>query len=153
RAPLDHSDDRRHPAPGPEHEPCGCLPDQRRLEGQGSEAHLQQLDRELSWLLRPGRSRNADRVRGERHRAGADYRQRDPNLQRRPRELHDRELTSTLRRRSRTSAPPALEHQEEPIMSTTGFTSTARRELARRVSGGLEIALFWDRRDNSTSID
>ena len=38
-------------------------------------------------------------------------------------------------------------------MSTTAFTSTARRELARRVSGGLEIALFWDRRDNSTSID
>jgi hypothetical protein len=38
-------------------------------------------------------------------------------------------------------------------MSTTGFTGKARRELARRVSGGLEIALFWDRRDNSTSID
>ena len=38
-------------------------------------------------------------------------------------------------------------------MSSTGFTGTARRELARRVSGGLEIALFWDRRDNSTSID
>jgi hypothetical protein len=38
-------------------------------------------------------------------------------------------------------------------MSTTGFSEKARRELARRVSGGLEIALFWDRSDNSTSID
>jgi hypothetical protein len=38
-------------------------------------------------------------------------------------------------------------------MSTTAVTSTARRELARRVSGGLEITLFWDSRDNSTSID
>jgi len=38
-------------------------------------------------------------------------------------------------------------------MSKTAFTGTARRELARRISGGIEIALFWDRRDNSTSID
>jgi hypothetical protein len=38
-------------------------------------------------------------------------------------------------------------------MSTTAFAGTARHELARRISGGLEIALFWDRRDNSTSID
>ena len=40
-------------------------------------------------------------------------------------------------------------------MSTTAHTATAiaRRELARRVNGGLEITLFWDARDNSTSID
>ena len=38
-------------------------------------------------------------------------------------------------------------------MSTTAVTEDVRRELARRVNGGLEIALFWDRRDNSTSID
>ena len=38
-------------------------------------------------------------------------------------------------------------------MSTTTITGTTRRELARRVNGGLEITLFWDRRDNSTSID
>ena len=38
-------------------------------------------------------------------------------------------------------------------MSTTPLTCAARHELARRVSGGLEITLFWDGRDGSTSID
>ena len=38
-------------------------------------------------------------------------------------------------------------------MSTTATTCAARRELARRVNGGLEITLCWDGRDNSTSID
>ena len=38
-------------------------------------------------------------------------------------------------------------------MSTTTITRASRRELAMRVNGGLEITLFWDRRDNSTSID
>jgi hypothetical protein len=38
-------------------------------------------------------------------------------------------------------------------MSTTTITGTSRHELATRVNGGLEITLFWDRRDNSTSID
>jgi hypothetical protein len=38
-------------------------------------------------------------------------------------------------------------------MNTATLTETTRRELDRRVSGGLEIALFWDQRDNSTSID
>jgi len=38
-------------------------------------------------------------------------------------------------------------------MNIATLTETTRRELARRVSGGLEIALFWDKRDNSTSID
>jgi hypothetical protein len=38
-------------------------------------------------------------------------------------------------------------------MSTTATTNTARRELARRANGGLEITLFWHPRDNSTSID
>ena len=38
-------------------------------------------------------------------------------------------------------------------MTIATLTETTRRELARRVSGGLEIALFWDKRDNSTSID
>jgi hypothetical protein len=28
-------------------------------------------------------------------------------------------------------------------MSTTTLTDTSRRELARRVNGGLEITLFW----------
>jgi len=28
-----------------------------------------------------------------------------------------------------------------------------RRELARRVSGGIEVALFWSARDNSTSVE
>jgi hypothetical protein len=30
--------------------------------------------------------------------------------------------------------------------------TTALTELARRVSGGVEIALLWNRSDNSTSI-
>jgi hypothetical protein len=38
-------------------------------------------------------------------------------------------------------------------MNTTTITGASRRELATRVNGGLEITLFWDRRDNSTSID
>ncbi len=28
-----------------------------------------------------------------------------------------------------------------------------RRELARRVSGGIEIALYWSAHDNSTSVE
>ena len=38
-------------------------------------------------------------------------------------------------------------------MSTTAATSTARRELASRVNGGLEITLFWHPLDNSTSVE
>ena len=29
----------------------------------------------------------------------------------------------------------------------------ARRELARRISGGLEVALYWRPGDNSTSVE
>ena len=29
----------------------------------------------------------------------------------------------------------------------------ARRELARRVSGGIEVTLFWSAHDNTTSIE
>ena len=38
-------------------------------------------------------------------------------------------------------------------MSTTATTDTTRRELARRVSGGLEVTLFRNVRDGSTSIE
>ena len=38
-------------------------------------------------------------------------------------------------------------------MSTPRLTSLAHRELARRVNGGLEITLYWNKYDNSTSID
>jgi hypothetical protein len=38
-------------------------------------------------------------------------------------------------------------------MSSRTLRCAARHELARRVNGGLEITLCWDRRDNSTSID
>jgi hypothetical protein len=38
-------------------------------------------------------------------------------------------------------------------MSTTTITGASRHELATRVNAGIEITLFWDRRDNSTSID
>jgi hypothetical protein len=38
-------------------------------------------------------------------------------------------------------------------MSTATITFVPRRELARRVNGGLEITLYWDMRDNSTTIE
>ena len=38
-------------------------------------------------------------------------------------------------------------------MSLTPITNIGRRELARRVNDGLEITLYWDGRDNTTSID
>jgi hypothetical protein len=36
---------------------------------------------------------------------------------------------------------------------TRAGTFQPRRELARRVSGGMEIALYWWAADNSTSIE
>ena len=38
-------------------------------------------------------------------------------------------------------------------MNTATLTIVPRRELARRVNGGLEITLYWDVRENSTSIE
>jgi hypothetical protein len=38
-------------------------------------------------------------------------------------------------------------------MSTTALKAATRHELATRTNGGLEVTLYWDRRDNSTSID
>ena len=38
-------------------------------------------------------------------------------------------------------------------MSSTAVSHSARHELARRANAGLEITLFWDARDNSTSLD
>jgi hypothetical protein len=38
-------------------------------------------------------------------------------------------------------------------MKTATFTTATRRELAHRVTGGLEIRLYWDAHDNSTSIE
>jgi hypothetical protein len=38
-------------------------------------------------------------------------------------------------------------------MSTAKLTTIARRELAHRVNGGLEITLFWNTDDNSTSVE
>ena len=38
-------------------------------------------------------------------------------------------------------------------MSTAAAIDTSQQELAQRVSGGLEVTLFRDRRDNSTSIE
>ena len=36
---------------------------------------------------------------------------------------------------------------------TRAETFQPRRELARRVSGGIEITLYWSAADNSTSIE
>ena len=38
-------------------------------------------------------------------------------------------------------------------MTTGTMISDGRRELARRVSGGIEITLYWSVRDNGTSIE
>jgi hypothetical protein len=38
-------------------------------------------------------------------------------------------------------------------MNIATFTPAARRELARRVTGGLEITLYWEAHDNTTSIE
>jgi len=38
-------------------------------------------------------------------------------------------------------------------MKNTTLTFAARRELARRVNGGLEITLYWDAHDNTNSIE
>ena len=38
-------------------------------------------------------------------------------------------------------------------MTTGTMISDGRRELARRVSGGIEITLYWSIRDNGTSIE
>jgi hypothetical protein len=36
---------------------------------------------------------------------------------------------------------------------TAATVSGARRELARRASGGLEVTLYWNASDNSTSVE
>ena len=38
-------------------------------------------------------------------------------------------------------------------MNIAPITKFPRRELARRVNGGLEITLYWDVRDDSTTIE
>jgi hypothetical protein len=38
-------------------------------------------------------------------------------------------------------------------MNTPTLITVARRELARRVTGGLEITLYWESHDNTTTIE
>ena len=38
-------------------------------------------------------------------------------------------------------------------MNIAAFTTITRRELDKRVNGGLEITLYWHPDDNSTSVD
>ncbi|HEX6702477.1 MAG TPA: hypothetical protein VF101_17250 [Gaiellaceae bacterium] len=38
-------------------------------------------------------------------------------------------------------------------MNIPSLTTIGRRELAQRVTGGLEITLYWNAYDNSTSIE
>lgn len=38
-------------------------------------------------------------------------------------------------------------------MNIATFTQIGRRELAYRLTGGLEVTLYWHAYDNSTSID
>jgi hypothetical protein len=41
---------------------------------------------------------------------------------------------------------------EEAITRPVRAPATPRRELARRISGDLEVTLYWYARDNSTSV-
>ena len=38
-------------------------------------------------------------------------------------------------------------------MNIASLNGVARQELARRVAGGLEITLYWEAHDNTTSIE
>jgi hypothetical protein len=38
-------------------------------------------------------------------------------------------------------------------MNIATLTTVVPRELARRVTGGLEITLYWEAHDNTTSIE
>ena len=38
-------------------------------------------------------------------------------------------------------------------MNTLTVTKLARRELAQRVNGGLEVTLYWHPHDNGTSVE
>ena len=38
-------------------------------------------------------------------------------------------------------------------MNIVTLNTVARRELASRVTGGLEITLYWEAHDNTTSIE
>jgi len=38
-------------------------------------------------------------------------------------------------------------------MTIALFSDHSRRELDRRTNGGLEVTLFWDAADNTTSVD
>jgi hypothetical protein len=38
-------------------------------------------------------------------------------------------------------------------MNIVTLNTIARRELASRVTGGLEITLYWEAQDNTTSIE
>ena len=47
---------------------------------------------------------------------------------------------TTLEKEVHHSVPPALVHHPH-------------RELAHRVNGGIEVTLYWDAHDNSTSVE
>jgi hypothetical protein len=38
-------------------------------------------------------------------------------------------------------------------MNTATLINTTRRELARRVSGGVEVTLYWNADDDTTSVE
>jgi hypothetical protein len=41
----------------------------------------------------------------------------------------------------------------EDVCAMTVVIPKRRRELARRVSGGIEVALYWSADDNTTSVE
>ena len=112
---------------------------------------------------RPGRARDRGLVRGQDGRVVVRDRRRLP---RRGRTAGaPRAAPSPRRSRERAgellAAPPEIEQvdvlaaklPEGARAMTRAATFQPRRELAHRVSGGMEITLYWSAADNSTSIE
>jgi hypothetical protein len=52
-----------------------------------------------------------------------------------------------------TELAPEMTFEEDRLRNIGPATIRPRRELARRVSGGIEVTLYWSPHDNSTSIE
>src|SRR5262249_59722987 len=106
-----------------------------------------------SRLLREGRPGEPDRLRGQRHRPGAHHRQREARLQRRPRELRDRQLTLHLPGGADSIGFAGTRARRPLTMNIADLTNLTPRQLDQRAGGGLEITLYWHPEDNGTSVD
>jgi predicted lipoprotein with Yx(FWY)xxD motif len=97
-----------------------------------------------------GQAGDADRLRRQRHRSCRRNRHRAADLQRRPRDVHDRRLNSQPG--GARVGPARQPTADRSVMTTTIASPTQPRELAHRVSGDIEVTLYWSADDNSTSV-